>query len=115
MALNINHLKGIKIWGSYTPILGNVKKSLSFMCYWNLGPLHKMIQLDKMFFQGFPKNQFMIYARKNDCCIHELKTFWLYRHHWAPLAWAFIQTMHTIHAQDMKHYDLSPFTFFCMH
>jgi serine/threonine-protein kinase RIO1 len=38
-----------------------------------------------------------------------LETFWLYRHHWAPLAWAFIQTMHTIHAQDMKHYDLSPF------
>jgi len=33
MALIINHLKDIKIWGSYTPILGNIKKSLSIICY----------------------------------------------------------------------------------
>jgi hypothetical protein len=43
MVSNINHLGIVKIWGSYTPIYGNIKKSFSFMPYWNLGCLQKMV------------------------------------------------------------------------
>jgi hypothetical protein len=43
MVSNINHLGIVKIWGSYTLIYGNIEKSFSFMHYWNLGCLQKMI------------------------------------------------------------------------
>jgi hypothetical protein len=46
MVLKINHLGIIKIWGFYTPILSVTKKPISFMLYWNLVALQKMMQMD---------------------------------------------------------------------
>jgi hypothetical protein len=48
MVLTINHLEVIKIWGYYTPIQSVTKKPISFMPYWNLVVLQKMMQMDNV-------------------------------------------------------------------
>jgi hypothetical protein len=48
----LNHLE-LEI---LTPIEGNHERALSFMPYWNLGPLHKTMQMDNHFSQQLPKD-----------------------------------------------------------
>ncbi len=61
MALSINHFKGIKIW-DLTLLFQETSKSHCHSCTIGIWApcIYKMIQMDKMFFQGLPKNQFMI-------------------------------------------------------